>query len=108
MQFVITNAFSINMLEREGQDIAFVPVNAVAVKNLLRNETWESAIGHANTAAVVSKILDIEIPANRTNVRLVPGETSLIIAQYHGTRLKEGATELPEGANLEFWQVYHL
>jgi hypothetical protein len=107
MKFIVANAFSINMLDRAGQDISFVPVNVEAVKNLLRNEQWESAIGHADIARIVSGLVDAEVSANRINVTLRQGKTSLIIAQYRGPRLKEGATELPKGAAVEFWQVYH-
>jgi len=107
MKFIVTNAFSINMLARAGQDIAFIPVNVRAVKNLLVNEKWVSAIGHVDTAAVVSTELGVEIQANRTNVELTRGETSLIVAQYRGPRLPEGTTVLPEGATIEWWQVYH-
>lgn len=107
MKFIITNAFSINMLNRGGQDIAYVPITPQGVKNLLKNEKWESAIGHADTAAVVSSVLGVTIPANRASIKLTKGKTSLIVAQYTGPRLPEGTTTLPEGAEIEFWQVYH-
>lgn len=108
MKFYLTNAFSINMLERGGQDLSFVPVNKNAVCNLLRNEQVIPAIGHRDTAEIVSRILDTDHNLfNRTDVALMRGETSLIIAQYRGPRLPEGATVLPAGASIEFWQVYH-
>lgn len=106
MKFVLCNAFSINMLPAGGHDLAFRPIGARAVKNLLVNERWESAIGHADTAAVVSGILGGAIPANRTSVEL-NHDTSLSVAQYSGPRLPEGATTLPDGAKIDFWQVYH-
>lgn len=108
MKFFVTNAFSINMLDLVGQDVSFVPVNVRAVKNLLRNEQWESAIGHADIARVVSGLVGTEIPVNRINVSLRKDVTSLIVAQYQGPRLPEGTTKLPEGTVVEFWQVYHL
>lgn len=107
MKFFMTNAFSINMLDRAGQDIAFVPVDVQAVRNLLAREQWESAIGHADIARVVSGLIGVEIATNRQNVTLRQGETSLIVAQYRGPRLPEGAAELPKGATVEFWQAYH-
>lgn len=107
MKFIICNAFSINMLSREGQDVAFVPVNADAVRNLLSHETWESAVGHADTAAVFSNVVGVQIPVARVSVALRRYETSLIVGQYRGPRLLEGATTLPEGAVIEWWQVYH-
>ena len=105
MKFYLCNAFSINMLSRGGQDISFVPVHPQAVINLLRNEDWESAIGHEGTASVVSDYLGVHVPARRVNVEL-NGLSSLIIAQYRGPRLEIGAVDLPDGATIEFWQVY--
>lgn len=107
MKFILVNAFSINMLDRAGQDISFIPVNLQAVKNLLHNHNVESAVGHPGTAAVLSNLLESDIECNRSNVQLLHNETSLIVAQYIGPRLPEGATTLPEGARIEFWQVYH-
>lgn len=106
MKFVVVNAFSLNMLDRAGVDLAVRPINEQGVRNLLNNEQWESAIGHADTAAVVSSVLGREVPANRVSAQFNPRETSLIVAQYTGPRLPEGATKLPEGAKIEFWQVY--
>ena len=107
MKFLVCNAFSINMLPREGQDVAFVPVNVAAVRNLLRHEVWESAVGHADIAAVFGDVIGVQIPVSRTTVALRRHETSLIVGQYRGPRLPEGATALPEGAVIEWWQVYH-
>ena len=107
MKFLVCNAFSINMLVREGQDLAFVPVNVAAVRNLLRHEAWESAVGHADTAAVFSDVIGVQIHVARVSVALRRHETSLIVGQYRGPRLPEGATTLPEGAEIEWWQVYH-
>ena len=61
----------------------------------------ESVIGHADTARLVSDILGVELPANRATVKLQKGE-KMIVAQYSGPRLPEGATSLPEGAMIEF------
>ncbi len=93
------NAFSLNMVFSESFTLrarkvtpADIPVEAI------------SAIGHADTARVVSGILGREIPANRVNVALKEGDI-LYVAQYKGPRLEEGATKLPEGATLEFMEV---
>lgn len=61
----------------------------------------ESAIGHADTARIVSGMLGVELPANRQSVKLARGE-KMIVAQYTGPRLPEGATALPAGAEIEF------
>lgn len=94
----IFNAFSINMLPG-GCEVKFekIPV-------FLGQEKFESCIGHADTAKVISGILGVDLPMNRQTVTLEMGE-SVIVAQYTGTRLPEGATTLPEGATITFWKV---
>jgi hypothetical protein len=77
--------------ERDGSDAAI----AVAAK---------SCIGHADVAAVLSSLLGETIPANRITVSLNPGDT-VIVGQYVGPRLPEGATALPEGARIEWYRV---
>lgn len=64
----------------------------------------ESCIGHASTARILSSLLGQEVPVNRCNVQLGHFDTA-IVAQYHGPRLPEGATTLPEGATIEFYKV---
>jgi len=64
----------------------------------------ESCIGHADTANVLSTLLQREIPCNRVTVQLKQNE-KCIIAQYRGPRLPEGAISLPEGSKIEFFLV---
>lgn len=64
----------------------------------------ESCIGHADTAKVLSSILEMDIPTNRVTVQLRENE-KCIVAQYIGPRLPEGATVLPEGATIKFFLV---
>ena len=64
----------------------------------------ESCIGHADTARVLSRMLERDIPTNRVSVTLNVGDTA-IVAQYIGPRLPEGATMLPEGAEIRFYLV---
>jgi hypothetical protein len=61
-------------------------------------EGLESAIGHADTAAVLG------VPMNRVNVHLSKGDTAFI-AQLQGGRLPEGSTTLPEGFRFKFIRV---
>jgi len=70
MKIYLVNAFSINMLQYAGQDVSFIPVSINAVKNLLKNEQWESAMGHADTARVIGRVLGVEVPVNRVSVTL--------------------------------------
>ena len=63
-----------------------------------------SVIGHADTAATFSTVLDRQLAVNRTSIKLAEGER-LLVGQYIGPRLPEGATSLPEGATIEWWVI---
>jgi hypothetical protein len=104
MKYYVSNAFSINMLERKSQLIQFLPCSVEDARLELEGCEIISAIGHTDTAAVVSAMLETPLPANRISVKLAPGD-GLLVAQLTGTRLPEGATKLPEGASIEFWIV---
>lgn len=65
---------------------------------------FESAVGHADTAALVSQQLGIEVPVNRTSVKLPPGSEA-VVAQYVGPRLPEGTKVLPDGARIDYLHV---
>ncbi len=105
----LVNAFSINMLPPDGAAVEFRPISISQAAALLRSaDGVTNAIGHADTAALVASVLQAEgytpPPAERINVRLTTGLTA-IVAQYTGPRLPEGATSLPEGAQISFWAV---
>lgn len=97
---LIVNAFSLNMFNPSICFPVFREANIDEVKSL----NLVSAIGHADTANVLSKILERNIPVNRSTVALNVGDTA-IVAQYIGPRLPEGATTLPEGARIKFYLV---
>jgi hypothetical protein len=63
-----------------------------------------SAIGHQDTANILTNLLGIAVFVNRVNV-VLDNDTTLIVAQYKGPRLAEGTTTLPEGAKIEFYKV---
>ena len=96
----ILNAFSLNMLVGNA-DISVREISQDVAASLAANGT--SAVGHADTAAVFSNVLGVEIPCNRATVALKEGEAALV-GQYSGPRLPEGATTLPEGATIR-WLV---
>jgi len=116
--FVLCNAFSINMLTRANgaRDLTFVPVAREAARNLVINHSargeFQCAIGHADTARVVASDLGLPERATEwaaiaeTRPNVVFDGNSLVVAQYRGPRLPAAATELPEGAVIEYWQVY--
>lgn len=100
----LANAFSLNMLDRSLHAPVIVPADLEAVKDSLQHETFTSVVGHPDTAALFAALLDVDVPCNRTSVRLQHGDI-LLVGQYTGPRLPEGATTLPEGASIEWWQV---
>ena len=101
---IITNAFSINMLT-SSTNVNFERISTETARTFIKEaDDIISAIGHADTAHIVGDILGIEVEPNRMSVQLTSDET-LLVAQYTGPRLPEGATTLPEGAVINFWLV---
>lgn len=103
MKTVLCNAFSINMLSGDA-DIAFSRIDDPAAH---LKHGFISAVGHADTAAIFESELGLAVPAIRATVSL-DEDTTLIVGQYKGPRLREGATALPEVAVIEWWLVTTL
>src|SRR5690606_21396606 len=98
MKKFLVNAFSIQML----LEPATVRFDEIAPEEIPADVV--SAVGHADTAAVLTKILGFEVPVNRISVTL-DTETELFVAQLIGGRLPEGVTTLPEGFKFKFFRV---
>ena len=98
MKKFLTNAFSIQMLSGPAT-VRFDEIDAADVPSDVT-----SAVGHADTANVLSNMLGFEVPMNRAFVTL-DEETELYVAQLIGGRLPEGATTLPEGFSFKFYRV---
>ena len=94
----ILNAFSLNMLVGNA-DVIVREVSQKVAASLA--PACVSAVGHADTAAVFSSVLGVEIPCNRATVALKDGDLALV-GQYSGPRLEEGATTLPDGAAIKW------
>lgn len=102
----IFNAFSINMLpstEIRTVKAEFREISEEEVKKILASG-FKSYIGHKDLASVLTERLNTLILENRETVRLKRGET-VLVTQYIGERLPEGATKLPEGANISYFLV---
>lgn len=95
----IANAISINMLPpmNVGDEVN-LKIKKIKEPEAAEKAEMTSVIGHPSTAAVVG------VPANRANYKLAAGNT-LIVAQYIGPRLEEGVTELPEGAEIQYFEI---
>jgi hypothetical protein len=94
---IIGNAFSLSMVA----PFATIKVSPLTAEEVSEIESLESAIGHADTAFLAGKRIGRELPANRANISLKAGD-KMIVSQYIGQRLPEGAKELPNGARIEF------
>ncbi len=96
---ILANAFSLQMVACPAT-VRFEEVTPKEVTKALEGG-FTSAIGHADTAAVVGSLLGVEVAMNRVNVSLTP-DTELYVAQVVGGRLPEGCTTLPEGVTIRF------
>lgn len=96
---ILSNAFSLQMLKTFPVQ---VNIEEVSANDIPSDVT--SAVGHVDTAAVLTDLLGFNIPANRVNVSLESGDV-LYVAQLIGGRLPEGTTTLPEGFVLKFLKV---
>lgn len=75
-------------------------------KNIVRTHDFTSCVGHENTAGLFTNILSYPVSMNRVNINLEPGDF-LLVGEYSGPRLPEGATSLPDGAAIK-WCVYTI
>lgn len=102
----VGNAFSLQMLDADDCRVRVRTVAALDVVRLLDDESvsWQSCVGHADTAAVFSNLLGMKVSCKRKNVSLAPGDV-LIVGQLTGGRLPEGATSLPEGFQIVWKRV---
>jgi len=102
----ICNAFSLQMLKDDSGVIKFNTLSLEEARDLVKSDC-QSAIGHPDTAKVVSSQLNINLPANRINITLSKNDT-LLVAQLIGGRLPEGASTLPDGFKIEYMLVQVL
>lgn len=100
---MLTNAFSLNMLPANfAGTIEVVPCSFNTARQALA--AGGSAVGHEDTAAVFSSILNVNVPTVRRTV-VLENDQLVVVGQYRGPRLPVGATELPVGATVEFMRV---
>jgi len=96
----LLNAFSLSMVPVPAV-IHVIPTSLADVRMRDEVEPFESAIGHADTAGLLSGLLGRTVAMNRVSVKLSRGDMA-VVAQYVGPRLPEGTTALPEGSHFEF------
>ena len=107
MSLVITNAISLNMfIHSRSWNLMFVPLTEAEARSLIKEwgDNVKSVVGHADTARIMGSLLKTTVEANRVSYHFIPGD-ELLVGQYSGPRLEEGATSLPEGATIKWWHV---
>lgn len=101
------NALSLGMLDHltEGTN-GNLSITGISLEDAKRwaSQDFTSCVGHSDTAALISNMLDTDVQMNRMSTSLKPGD-ELLVAQYNGPRLPEGATSLPEGARIRWMLV---
>ena len=98
----LTNAFSLNMLASVPASIQVDALDVESARALAQDAT--SVVGHQDTAAVFGAELGMPVLFNRVSVALNNGD-ELVVGQYVGPRLPEGASVLPEGATIKWLKV---
>lgn len=94
----LVNSFSLNMLrDPSGARLSVRELDEVEAREIAREA--RSAIGHADTAARLERLLAIPVATHRASIEVGAGD-SLLVAQLRGPRLAEGATTLPEDARI--------
>ena len=105
MQF-ITSVFSMNMLESPQIGHQFKiyawKISAESAKDFVESEAPKSVIPNAAFATIISADLDVDVLCNRETVKLRGGDT-MLLCQYSGPRLQSGASELPNGAQIDYF-----
>ena len=97
----LSNAFSLQMLDTsKTTSVSIKPIDIDAVKKA----GFISAVGHDDTARVLTDMLGKNVQCNRISIKLKPTDT-LIVAQIVGGRLPAGTTKLPDGFKMRFLKV---
>ena len=106
MKILLGNAFSLNMVNTENMvNIRVMKLENYEVRPMIAGFGGiDSCVGHEDTAAVFSQILGIDVPVNRATISLFRGD-QMIVGQYIGPRLPEGAKTLPQGAEVNWLLV---
>lgn len=98
------NAFSLGMLDSLSDGDVNIHCHMLTDTEAcrwVRENNPVSCVGHLDTANLFSHLLGTEVLMNRISTSLVVGD-SLLVGQYNGPRLPEGAVSLPEGARIRW------
>lgn len=105
-KIILANAFSLSMVSGNCK-IEVREISHLEVLTILHPDgEWQSCIGHADTSKILEGLLGQSVQVNRSSICVEEGDI-LVVAQYSGGRLPEGATELPEGAKI-LWKMVRV
>jgi len=93
---VVSNAFSVNMIATNAITLRFRRITLEDAKQLVKSGNYLSVVGHESTAILLSNLLDVEIPTNRTNYVLNPTDVLLVFTIPF---------RLPEGRVLTYEEI---
>lgn len=100
----IANAFSTKMLPCSA-GVNFQRLTTEGAAKLVQAGPMQSFVGHADTAALFSTLLNVEVVHNRASFQFGGDCFALLVGELSGPRLQEGQTTLPEGATIVWWLV---
>ena len=105
MQY-LTNAFSLQMLikllRKDWETAVYIKELDVEEAKAYLSTYFVSAVGHQGTAEFLFKLLGIQVPVNRAQIELLPGDR-LIVVQPWGARLQPGQ-ELTADVMMELYK----
>jgi predicted AlkP superfamily phosphohydrolase/phosphomutase len=79
-------------------------ISTEEAREILKNNQFTSAIGHEGTSKLLTDILGVNIPTNRTSVYFEPGDTAIHF--FLKERLPEGKVLTKEELEkLQYWLV---
>lgn len=111
----VANAISIGMLDTL-EELEYGSYDPLSVKlevsrlspegarDWVRREDWVSIVGHDDTAVLLSELLGVPIIKNRVSTSLKVKDC-ILVCQYNGERLAEGAKTLPPNATIRYFLV---
>jgi len=101
----LLNAIPGALVPPTGAVLVIQPVRPEEIGAAVRDGACLSAIGHADTAALVSALIGAPVPMARVSVPALSHGDVHFLALYQGPRLPEGSVVLPEGATVAFFRL---
>lgn len=96
----LANTFTLGMLKNERGEFSYEKIDLEEAKEIIAREgKFVSAVGHKGTAELMSELLEVEVPFNRVQISVSPGDRILVCQLL---------VRLPEGAVLSYEEMVKL